>query len=592
MIHQSLDISKLGFRWTGVFDASKIYVEGDVTFKDGNAKALVNSSWVDFGKDQTDLSTGELLLKDSGSGGLPGQQFLVRNDGTVGFETPALRNGTLATSLGSQTEEFSHNQATRNNWHSLMSDYSVKAVGSNENGQMGVGDGGVFVRPVTVPFPRDVKIVRVINGYGVTFFITDDGQLWACGKDQYYGGYGLSEYGTNDALIPVNLSLITDLAGEVVTDVITNYSDTTKTIFSAAIALTSTGKVFVWGNNSSGMLGLGHDTVVPNPELLYWTEFIAIQKAYLLNCPSSSFGIPQGAASYLIDTTGKMYVAGQEDSSLFNAADISTHKLLNPWGTSKRVISVRVNTAKYYYNAYSLTYWTSNLRSVMLILEDSSSNREVYGREENNWNRSITNAPYWKIGETQFIQYSTGTQQTVSTSVRDIAYFNLYDAQAVLTDSNGHLYHYGKSIYWQSSSSDITSNHNIWYQFDPSVAKGIVKFCCSFAHEALTMFALRDDGKIIVCGYNGTISAKLNGDTNHGFVEIPPLPFQDKVIDLFVSGENVSDKDSTGAAASENNRQVILLTETGEVYAGGNNSEGTLGKGTLTSSQTFQKVHF
>ena len=54
----------------------------------------------------------------------------------------------------------------------------------------------------------------------------------------------------------------------------------------------------------------------------------------------------------------------------------------------------------------------------------------------------------------------------------------------------------------------------------------------------------------------------------------------------------MSDKDSTGAAASENNRQVILLTETGEVYAGGNNSEGTLGKGTLTSSQTFQKVHF
>ena len=100
MIHQSLDISKLGFRWTGVFDASKIYVEGDVTFKDGNAKALVNSSWVDFGKDQTDLSTGELLLKDSGSGGLPGQQFLVRNDGTVGFETPALRNETKSSEEG------------------------------------------------------------------------------------------------------------------------------------------------------------------------------------------------------------------------------------------------------------------------------------------------------------------------------------------------------------------------------------------------------------------------------------------------------------------------------------------------------------
>ena len=95
-----------------------------------------------------------------------------------------------------------------------------------------------------------------------------------------------------------------------------------------------------------------------------------------------------------------------------------------------------------------------------------------------------------------------------------------------------------------------------------------------------------------MAGYNGSVSAKLNGNTNDGFVEIPPLPFKDKVIDLFVSGTDVKNADASGNPTSENNRQVILLTETGEVYAGGDNSQGTLGKGTLTSSQTFQKVHF
>jgi alpha-tubulin suppressor-like RCC1 family protein len=591
MINQSLDISKLGFRWTGVYNSSKTYVNGDVAFKDGYAKAYVNSVWKDFGIDQQDMVRGSVLLKDGNASGLPGQQFMVRNDGTVGFGTPALRNGTLGVSLGGQDEIYSHNRTTRNCWHSLMSDYSVRAVGSNQDGQMGVGPDGVFVRPVTVPFPRDTKIVRVINGYGVTFFITDTGQLWACGKDQYYGGYSLSEHGTNNAETPVNLSNITSLAGEQIASVITNCSDAKGTIYSSTMALTTSGKVFAWGNNANGMLGLGHDNIVPNPELLYWTEFVPIQKAYILNG-----NFLDGAATFLIDNTGKLYVAGDDDASLFNAADILTHKLLNPWGTSKRVVAVRTNAATYYDTSF-MGHWASSRSSITLIVEDALSKREVYGRgsTQMTWNRSITNAPYWKIGETQYMQHG-GSQQTVSTNVRDVAFFELEDLQAVLIDSNGHLFHLGKSTYWQAHSSDITSatsKHNIWFQYDTSIATGIIKFYCSFAHNALTMVALRDDGKIIVAGYNGSSSAKLNGNTNDGFVEVPPLPFTDKVIDLFVSGFDVRDASSAdGSPASENNRQIILLTETGEIYAGGDNSQGTLGKGTLTSSQTFQKVHF
>ena len=338
------------------------------------------------------------------------------------------------------------------------------------------------------------------------------------------------------------------------------------------------------------MLGLGHDTIVPNPELLYWTEFVPIEKAYIFN---NSF--VDGAASYLIDFSGRLYVAGHEDVSLFNATEISTHKLLNPWGVTKRVVGIRVNSAKYYYNYLSLQFWTSSLPSVLVIVEDGLSRREVYGRgtHQMSWNRSLTNAPYWKIGETSYMQHG-GSQQTVSTNVRDVAFFNLEDLQAVLVDSNGHLFHYGKSTYWKSNASDMTSTHSMWYQYDTSIATGIVKFYCSFAHNVLTLVGLRNDGKIIVAGYNGASSAKLNGKSNDGFVEIPPLPFKDKVIDIFVSGENVSNRtsDSFGTPTSENNRQVILLTETGEIYAGGNNAQGTLGKGTLNPSQTFQKVHF
>ena len=123
MINQSLDVSKLGYRWTGIYNSSRTYVNGDVAFKDGFAKAFVNSSWTDIGIDQRDLQSTELLLKDGGAGGIPGQQLTI-NAGTINFNTPALRSGTLGSSLGSHTETYTHNQTTKNCWHALMSEGS------------------------------------------------------------------------------------------------------------------------------------------------------------------------------------------------------------------------------------------------------------------------------------------------------------------------------------------------------------------------------------------------------------------------------------------------------------------------------------
>ena len=41
-------MARLGYRWTGVYNSSKTYVNGDVAFKNGFAKAFVNSAGADF----------------------------------------------------------------------------------------------------------------------------------------------------------------------------------------------------------------------------------------------------------------------------------------------------------------------------------------------------------------------------------------------------------------------------------------------------------------------------------------------------------------------------------------------------------------
>ena len=121
---------------------------------------------------------------------------------------------------------------------------------------------------------------------------------------------------------------------------------------------------------------------------------------------------------------------------------------------------------------------------------------------------------------------------------------------------------------------------------DTSIAYDIERVFISGGENAVTVLALRADGVLISAGYNGSESCRMDGKTSSMGVSILPLPFEDRVDDIFVGGEFVEDN------TNKNERQVLILNESGEVFAAGKNTSGTLARGTITYSSTFQKIHF
>ena len=125
----------------------------------------------------------------------------------------------------------------------LTSTGRVLAWGDNHEGQLGNGRTRNSGRPVWVKIPRATRIIAVGAGVGQMFAVTGSGGLLAWGDNE--GGQlgdGTMENHKLPAFvhIPRSVRIATLAAGR---------------YFS--LALTSTGKVWAWGDDSSGELGDG-----------------------------------------------------------------------------------------------------------------------------------------------------------------------------------------------------------------------------------------------------------------------------------------------------------------------------------------------
>jgi alpha-tubulin suppressor-like RCC1 family protein len=127
----------------------------------------------------------------------------------------------------------------------LKSDGTVWAWGANDNGQL--GDGSTTSRPTPVQVGSGVSgftnIIAVSAGDGHSIALKSDGTVWVWGSNEY-GQVGNGTASASDQLTPVKnvtLSNITQIAAGI-------YHN---------LALNSSGKVFVWGDNFYGQVGNG-----------------------------------------------------------------------------------------------------------------------------------------------------------------------------------------------------------------------------------------------------------------------------------------------------------------------------------------------
>lgn len=131
---------------------------------------------------------------------------------------------------------------------------TVWTFGEGDYGKLGLGHVTTKSTPQRVETLCNIGIKKVGCGTHVTVFLTTDGKVYTCGMDRATGQ-------------PVNRDRNSYTPQQIVS--LSEYTVTEIAVGSEhVLALTDCGKVFGWGLNSDGQLGLSHLGLVKEPELI------------------------------------------------------------------------------------------------------------------------------------------------------------------------------------------------------------------------------------------------------------------------------------------------------------------------------------
>jgi alpha-tubulin suppressor-like RCC1 family protein len=313
-----IDISKLGYRWKGLYSAAESYSRGDVTRKDNKVKSYNGSSWVTMGSGQLNAENKNELLTPGTSlnlSGMAGQQIMVQSDGSLGFTHTEGRHGTTVYKLAKTGQWMDGKQRTSGlytyphaNMGFVMTDGTVRMIGRGNEGQLGVGNTNDYSRhfPVNAGFPPGVKIKALYGmAHGGTFYAIDyDDQLWAWGNSNY-GQIGNGS--TGDVPIPTLINGMGELPADAkVVDVKPGQGNWWG-YFCVSIRCNN-GDVYSWGSNRYGALchETGNTTQVNTPKLVPLSQRVNIVDMHI----TSSYY----QTGWFITDEGVLYANGQNDA--------------------------------------------------------------------------------------------------------------------------------------------------------------------------------------------------------------------------------------------------------------------------------------
>jgi RCC1 and BTB domain-containing protein len=130
----------------------------------------------------------------------------------------------------------------------MTEENEIYAFGRNDFGQCGFLDGLDTHLPQRIPFFSSKKVLAIACGQYHTLVSLASGGVYAFGKNDH-GQLGVASPGAKSTPVLVSAPLHTEDIG-VVVQVACGYYH--------SIALTQSGKVYTFGRNDFGQLGLGH----------------------------------------------------------------------------------------------------------------------------------------------------------------------------------------------------------------------------------------------------------------------------------------------------------------------------------------------
>ena len=174
--------------------------------------------------------------------------------------------------------------------------------GKNYYGQLGLD------HIANEPSPKKLYLQNILSvgcGQGHTIVTTSDDKIYVWGKNDY-GQLGLGDYVSRCS--PRKLLLPNPKVEQVLIESVSCG-------FNHTMALTSDGKIYIWGRNTSGQLGLGHTSNINFPQLLHFPFKEPIKSIY------------GGDSHTLCTTDDKIYVWGGNRHGQLGLGDTkSRHK--------------------------------------------------------------------------------------------------------------------------------------------------------------------------------------------------------------------------------------------------------------------------
>lgn len=140
------------------------------------------------------------------------------------------------------------------------------ATGDNRYGQLGIECADDQESFVKVNFPEpNLRIVKIACGRRHTLFLAVTGNVYVCGLNTS-GQLGLFISNNNLGLeVPRKVKLSPDSTLDHIIDICCGDH--------CSMAITSDGRLYTWGNNEFGQLGLGNNHNQSGPQLVSFPEF-------------------------------------------------------------------------------------------------------------------------------------------------------------------------------------------------------------------------------------------------------------------------------------------------------------------------------
>ena len=260
------------------------------------------------------------------------------------------------------------------------------------------------------------------------------------------------------------------------------------------------------------------------------------------------------AASYLVDTQGKLWVAGEANASGFGS-DQATHRLLMPWGIEKRVKKVFCSESDGHWVAGAQYY-----RAYGVVLEDGSLYRWGHdsGQVGGSWGTGFT-GDIW-TGHALF------PYKVLDGVVDAYAIAGGYGRTLALMQ-DGTVRHTGYNGYSIGGGSDRTTWATIGGEFLTQVTKLRV-YGSSYGSSAM---ALRSDGKAVGWGMGAA------GQCGNGYADTSNAPSRFVLIDRPIVDFSRSGTMGCGEGGEYHNGAYHFLTIDGQVMSTGNGSHAQTG---------------